>query len=196
MSYAMKVAKANAMGDPGLFGFIGKAIGSVAKVAGSILPGPLGGIAKVVGNVLVPAKPIKAATIAPSFPGIGTGLPVLRQLPDSSRTSGVSVGGLTIGTKTSFFPGAAPQQQGGGMGGTSTAIAPCDQRGFHRNRTGYYTQRYGWIEKGSVCVKNRRRNPLNPRALSRALARLTSAKKAVRCLGDFTVRSKKACGCR
>lgn len=199
MSYAMKVAKAQAMGDPGLLGFLGKAIGGVAKIAGGLLPGPIGGIAKLVGNVLVPAKSVKTATVTASLPGIGL-QGTAPQFPAPIGT-GIQIGGqrgVQIGAFPQFGPG------GGGGPGPGTAVGPlmggaagtpC-ARGYHFNRTGYYTKRYGWIEKGSVCVKNRRRNPLNPRALSRSLARLTSAKRAVRCLADFTVRSKKACGCR
>jgi len=195
VSYAMKVAKASARGDPGLFGFLGKAIGSVAKFAGSVLPGPVGTIAKLVGNTLVPAKPISVASVG-SMPGIG---PVLRgggiNLPMIPGRS------IPVGAAAPYPglvpPSIFPQQQPGGPDFSSPRPGVgCDQAGYHRNRTGYFTKRYGWVEKGSVCVKNRKRNPLNPRALSRSLARLTSAKKAVRCLADFTVRPKKACGCR
>ena len=44
MSLQIKVAKAQ--GDPGLFGFLGKAIGTVAKVGASFIPGPAGAITR------------------------------------------------------------------------------------------------------------------------------------------------------
>ena len=188
MSYAMKVARAQTLGDPGLFGFIGKAIGTVARVAGSVLPGPIGTVARVIGGQLVQAKPIKQASLqGGSLPGIGYGGP--------ARGPAIPIGAAkpfqgVVPPSILTLPGTVDQFA------TPRPGVGCDQPGFHRNRTGYYTKRYGWVEKGSVCVKNRRRNPLNPRALSRSLARLTSAKKAVRCLGDFTVRPKKSCGCR
>lgn len=191
MSYAMKVSKAQAMGDPGLFGFLGKAIGAVGKVAG-ILPGPLGLVGKVA-SVLTSggAKPIKLAT-AGSLPGIGG-----RQVPFPGLpgvTMPVPRGPLSL------FPQRGNIPQGGGGAdwepGTPGRMGACPTAGYHYNRTGYFTKRYGYIEKGSVCVKNRKRNPLNPRALSRAMARLTSAKRAARCLGEFSIRPRKACGCR
>lgn len=40
-----------------VFGFIKKAIGGVAKIAGSVLPGPVGAAAKAVGNALAPRAP-------------------------------------------------------------------------------------------------------------------------------------------
>ncbi len=77
----------------------------------------------------------------------------------------------------------APQTTTGALVG-SGAGTPCAS-GYHYNKTRYYSTRYGVVEKGSVCVKNRRRNPLNPRALSRAMSRVKSAQKAVRCLQLF-----------
>jgi len=185
----MKVAKANAMGDPGLFSFIGKAVGGIAKLAGSVLPGPIGSIAKVVGNVLVPAKPIRLASQG-SLPGVGITLP----RAGTGVTFPVGAAAPYPGMVPSLFPSTGPSP--GGQFASPQPGVGCDRPGYHRNKTGYFTKRYGFIEKGSVCVKNRKRNPLNPRALSRSLARLTSAKRAVRCLADYSIRPKKACGCR
>lgn len=42
--------------------------------------------------------------------------------------------------------------------------------GFHWNKQGYWTAG-GYVEKGTRMVKNRRMNPLNPRALRRAMRR-------------------------
>ena len=189
MSYSMKVAKASARGDPGLFSFLGKAIGTVAKVAGGLLPGPLGGIAKIVGNVLVPAKPISVASVG-SMPGVGLRGITLPVIPGRSIPVGAAAPypGLVP-------PSIFPQQQPGGDFASPRPGAACDQSGYHRNRTGYYTKRYGWVEKGSVCVKNRKRNPLNPRALSRSISRLSSAKNAARFLSRVSVREK-GCGCK
>lgn len=39
-------------GDPGLFGFLGKALGTVAGLASKILPGPAGAIAGTIGGFL------------------------------------------------------------------------------------------------------------------------------------------------
>jgi len=190
LSYAMKVAKSQAMGDPGLFGFLGKVVGAVGKVA-SIIPGPLG----VVGRVATAltsggAKPIKLASTG-SLPGIGG--PTVR-LPGTPINIPLPQGGFFRGNETQAGPGSVAT---GALVGTPIRApgAQCTP-GYHYNRTAYFTKRYGLIEKGTVCVRNRKRNPLNPRALSRAMSRLASAKKAARCLADFSIRPKKACGCR
>jgi hypothetical protein len=96
-----------AQGD--LFGFIGKALGGVAKVAGSFLPGPIGTIGKAVGSILAPSgvqrqNPI-GATLPPPVIGIRSlsgQLPVLR--PDSTVTkSGFNLGPLNIGSTTTAY---------------------------------------------------------------------------------------------
>jgi hypothetical protein len=90
----------------------------------------------------------------PLLPKVGPGIP---QLPDSTKTSGVSLfpGGPMVGTQTQYYSPAGPQ------GG--------DTRGFHLNKSGYYTKGGTYVAPRSKWVKNRRRNPLNPRALSRAI---------------------------
>lgn len=220
MSYAVKVgrynavARSGAMGDPGLFGFLGKAISGVAKVA-SFIPGPIGMIGGAVSgatgsrSTVVSQRPspgtVMTAGSIPSMSGLpGVGSPPL--IPSSVFP--ISIGGsrgINIGTAPTLTgPGGQPFGAGGlpyaPVGPTTGALVgtgahtPC-ARGYHYNRTGYFTKKYGYIEPGSVCVRNRRRNPLNPRALSRAMARLASAKKATRCLARYSIRERKACGC-
>lgn len=65
--------------------------------------------------------------------------------------------------------------------------------GYHWNRQGYFTKSQGWIPEGTKLVKNRRKNPLNPKAASRAIARLESAKNASRALSRVTIRKKSCC---
>jgi hypothetical protein len=185
MSYAMKVSRASARGDPGLLGFIGKAVGTI----GGLLPGPAGAIAQGVGGVITKAgtpgntgvKVLQTAILtkqAPALPGVG--------VPTGQQISGVNIGGtsgVTVGTIKQLAP---PQFNGVTSGSSSTAagVAICALKGTHMNRTGYYTQQ-GYVQAGTRCVKNRRRNPLNPRALSRAMSRIASAQKAVKCLHLF-----------
>jgi len=185
MSLAMALAKqgygaqggAYAQGDPGLFSFVGKAIGGIAGLAGKILPGPLGTIAKGVSSILTP-KPISVAKQSVMFPTI-QGQPL-------STGSGVKIGpgGVQVGTFPQIGTGlpSSPASTGPLVG--TKGITPC-ATGYHYNKTTYYSKKYGVIQKGTVCVKNRRRNPLNPRALSRSMARVKSAQKAVRCLQLF-----------
>lgn len=191
MSLAMRQARYSAVGDPGLFGFIGKALGTVAKIGGAIVPGIGGTVLKTVGNVLVPTKSVSMAkaTAAQSLPVLRSSntQPYFAGLPSSPPVlkagSGVSIGpgGVQIG---SYAPQLPAQSGTSGALVGSGAGTPCTA-GYHYNKTAYYTKRYGVVEKGSVCVKNRRRNPLNPRALSRAMSRVKSAQKAVKCLQLF-----------
>ena len=65
--------------------------------------------------------------------------------------------------------------------------------GYHYNKTSYYTKSEGWIEEGTKLVKNRRRNPGNTRAASRAMSRLTSAKSHMKMLNRVTIRKPEKC---
>lgn len=118
----------------------------------------------------------------------GTGIQVqFPQLP-----FGTGGGGIQIGQ----FQGPGPQP-GAPVGqalvrcGAGAALKPA-----HLNKSGYFVFRrpvagYGptYVPAGSRCVANRRMNPLNPRALSKAMTRLTSAKRASKMIGRISVRS-------
>jgi hypothetical protein len=62
--------------------------------------------------------------------------------------------------------------------------------GYHTNKTAYFLKDGTFIPKESRWVKNRRRNPLNPRAASRAIGRLESLKKATARFSRITIRKK------
>jgi hypothetical protein len=185
-------------GDPGLFGFIGKAIGTVAKVAGNIIPGPIGAVAKLAGTALAGnGKPQNPSLVAKPLPA--SVMPILQSqnLPQIPSQTGL----VNIVHPPALVPGVGMVANGGnqtqsGFGGSSTTTAAACERGYHRNKTGYYSKKYGYIPAGSVCVKNRKRNPLNPRALSRSIARISSAKNAAAFLSRVTVREKAGCGCK
>jgi hypothetical protein len=190
----MRVARSSARGDPGLLGFIGKAVGTI----GGLLPGPAGAIAKGVGGVIssqgqsgnVGTKVLQTAILTrnmPSLPGVG--------VPSGSQISGVNIGGtsgVTVGTIKQLAP---PQFNGvtGGSSSTAAGVAVCAMKGTHMNKTGYMTQQ-GYVAAGTRCVRNRRRNPLNPRALSRAMSRVASAQRAVKCLHLFAGPAARASG--
>lgn len=67
----------------------------------------------------------------------------------------------------------------------TTEVKLCCPGGMHANKADYFVKRrdangnfvggHDFVAEGSRCVANRRRNPLNPRALSRAMARTDSA---------------------
>lgn len=191
MSAAIKMAKANYQGDPGLFGFLGNiakgALGIATGGASTALLGAaqtiLGGAKKSSPSILVTSRPSAGTVLTagsipalPARPGIIAGA-------DSVVSRGVTLGPLNIGSQTVYGPTAQ--------------IAPAGPapRGKHLNKTGYFLKGGQYVAPGSRWVSNRRRNPLNPRALSRSMARLTSAKKAASGMARISIRDRK-CGCR
>lgn len=75
-------------------------------------------------------------------------------------------------------------------GGNGAAVG-CP-KGFHPNKSSYWRSDGGagaeFVDEGSICVKDRRRNALNPRALTRAVGRVKSAKTANKILSRITIR--------
>lgn len=174
-------------GDPGLFSFVGKAL----KKVGSILPGPFGAAAKAVGGLIAPGAPPVAATqaLVATQGGAPTGI-------------GISVGGargLQIGAFPQFPPEAGIAQQPVGTMLPQGFIPGCQLKGTRPNKSGYYKQvvkgnpaQVVYIPKGSVCVKSRRINIANPRALRRAVRRAQGfAKMARRVLTFVSARPPK-----
>lgn len=191
MSLAVRVAKSRYAGDPGLFSFLGKAVGTVAKGVIGFATGGIPGAAAAVAPSIFPPAPGKT-TSPPMASGFlplsttgqampGTGIQV--QFP---KLGGLGGGGVEIG----HFTGAGTAMVPAGVK-PGTCVAP----GFRTNKSHYYT-RGGEVMPGTKCVRTRRMNPLNPRAASRAMARLVSAKRAAKFLGRITIRSGKGCGCK
>ncbi len=166
------------MGDPGLFGFIG----NVLKTAAGAIPGPIGTITRS----FFPTQPTVGApisvagpTLFPSFPGRTS--PFFPQnVPQEAPNGRGTPRGADIQTGTGarqrFFPTGA------------TGLGEGCASGFHPNKSAYFLKNGTFVEAGSRCVKNRRRNPLNPRAASKAISRLESAKKAVGRINRITIR--------
>lgn len=163
---------------------------------------PTSSIARLVQQVTTQrtpmAAPRPAINVVSTQPfAAGPGMPVLKALPQGIPAlprpdSTVTRGGLTIpglvqagGSTTTYYSPQQPAAQNGAC-----------PKGHHLNKTGYYSRRAGgWVAAGTVCVKNRRRNPLNPRALSRSISRISSAKNAAKFLSRVTVREG-GCGCK
>lgn len=185
MSYAMKVARRGRYGDPGLFGVLGGIVKTVTGVAGTVLPGPIGTVAKGISNAL-PGKNLFAPRAPVLLPQPGPGglsfpsSPPVISMPGTGLTSGVPISS-----------GGMPVDMGGAKG--------CNA-GYHLNKSGYWSNKNkllpgaSWTAPHSTCVKRRRMNPLNPRAISRAIRRLESAKRATSRLSRITVRG--GCGCK
>lgn len=114
------------------------------------------------------------------------------QLPDSVKVTG---SGTSIGPGGSLF--ATGDVSGtayfSNNAGTAMTCATNHQlRGYHVNKTTYRTLDGTLVQAGTKCVKNRRRNALNPRALSRAVSRVAAAKKYATMLDRIEIKPRRS----
>ena len=183
-------------GDPGLFGSIGRFLGGAATTVGGFLPGPAGTILTKAGSLIsgtntVIGRPVSVAAAQP-VAAQSAGL-VAQDRSVTERLRDVIDVDFPFGGE----PGFGVQFFGGG-GGKSTAVpAPANGKcmgGFHRNKASYFLKDGTRILKGTVCVKNRRRNDLNDRAASNAIKRLEGARKAIKNIQRVSIRCARCPG--
>lgn len=188
MSLAIKAARAGGRrfqtvdprGDPGLFGAIGGALrgGFTSLISGGnpITGAVAGGVRgfRGGGKKGAPALPRGGGGgMLPVVPAPGvTGL-IQRFAPGGS--TGLVVQG----------PTAVASTNGGGC-----------PSGSHPNKSDYFLRDGSFVPKGSRCVKNRRRNPMNPKALDRAISRVDSGKRLQSKLAEITTKKFTAAGHR
>ena len=161
MSLAVKRARAGsqggigrgravASGDPGLFGgILGAVKGGLSSLVsgGNPIAGAISGGTRGFRGPARNPSPMLSTPQLPAFvPGPGTG------------RVGRGVQALLPGGKTGF---------------EGLEKAPS---GYHWNKTGYFLRDGSYVAPGSKLVKNRRKNPLNVRALSRAISRVEGGK--------------------
>lgn len=141
------------VGDPGLFGFLGKVIKKAAPVLGRFF-GPVG---TIVGAAIGASEATKAlvAVGQPNIPG-----PIA---PPSMPGVGQMVG-QALGAGIGAYAGSRP------MGG----VCPS---GYHPAKDG-----------SGRCVRNRRMNVANARALRRSMRRVKGFEKLARKTISFTRR--------
>lgn len=188
-----------------LLGFIGKALtfgvdvatgnvaGAVATATSIIKPSStqptaMPGSGQVIGTsvpVTRRAIDVVSSMFAPGEPGqpgsiFTTALPT----PDSVVVKGSGVmtpiGSAGSASATAYFSNSA---------GTALACVP-GARGHHLNKTAYTLKNGTRVEKGTRCVSNRRRNPLNPRALNRAVSRVAAAKRYAKLLDRIEIKGR------
>lgn len=156
--------------------------GLTGAIGGFLTGGPagavVGGIAGAMGGGGGPSVP----TFAPQGGG-STGILQSNPLP------GIQIGKTTI-NPGSILPGGQPFIQP-----TRTVMAApgvCAMRGYHPVKQ---HGKYG--AAGSYCVRNRQMNPLNPRALKRALKRAEKFEHfARRVVNARYFSTHKSCGCK
>jgi len=140
-------------GDPQLGGLI--SLG--ARLAGRGIRGLLG---RISGRSLVRA-------------GVGTA--AVAALPAVSRTMGR---GMDIGIP---MPGGATIRPGAMLPGGTPFFTPGEcPKGFRKNKSSYFLKNGQHVPRGSKCVRYRRMNVANTRALKRSTRRLTSFENLVK----------------
>jgi len=165
-------------GDPGLFDVF-KRLGKAA--IGFATGGPTGAVRAILQPSTRPSQRVQ--TFA-DFAGPTVSRPPIGQV---SRPSGGTIPIISIpgvrGALQQFFPGGETglQVAGSALGVPAMNGGGCAS-GFHPNKSSYMT-RAGFVEKGTKCVRNRRRNLSNGRANTRALRRMAAWDKQERKLG-------------
>jgi hypothetical protein len=161
-------------GDPGLFSFVGKALGGVAKLGTNIVRAGLG---------LQAPQALPTLSLAGYSPGqfAGPQSGLINIGPAGSPQTGL----LNIGTRPGFLPGMA-----------------CP-KGFRVNKSTYIRRGGGMaklppglVVKGTTCVRARRMNVGNARALRRSLRRVAGFAKLVKRSKRAIARAAAAVGVR
>jgi len=164
---SLAIQRAKYTGDPGFFG--------------DIFSGIKGGIKGAIGGFIgapVPAAPIAGPGSVPFPFASGTFNPPFAGAPGVGFSAQVGTGGQMT------LPGMPPMVNGGAGGMKGMA-------GYHPNKTGYFLKSGAYVAPNSKWVKNRKRNPANARATSRAITRVKGAKRYAQSLNSITIRKKK-----
>jgi len=96
-------------------------------------------------------------------------------------------GGFRIDPRAAF-PGGAPFISR--MPAANGCPPNGSMAGYHLNKSDYFVKSGEFVPEGTRWVKNRKRNPANARATSRAISRITGAKKYASALGRISIRKK------
>jgi hypothetical protein len=150
----------------------------------------------VPGTGILPGDPLQPPNILPEgpdlfwdplIPGVGVGL-----CPPGTSCVGVSplgvciggcvpsVGGDGGGGSGLIGPGTGQPGTGTGAIGSQAPVNGCCPAGHHKNKSAYWRMengQYVYVLPKTRCVRNRRRNPLNPAAADRSISRLRSASR-------------------
>jgi len=208
----------NYQGDPGLFDFLKKTAQVGLGLAG-MLPG-VGGIARgISGAIFPPAPGTTTYSQMPSIsrmPQVPTGMPgsgIPQGRHEVARTAScppgfgkiawsantamctppLRIGPITIPTTGQLpFLGVQPgPDPNGAMPGDGAMLAGRPAvSGYHWNKSGYFLKSGEYVSAGTKMVKNRRRNPANPRATSNAITRIKGAKRYAKSLSAISIRKK------
>jgi len=219
MSASIAISKQNYMGDPGIFGFLKGAAKGALGVA-SAIPGIGGfaGAARNLlfpGDARIN---IPGASTLPSLPRGGRIPAAPLAMPGSGRPTGGECPPWGSGRRDCLAAQAAGQSRGqiqvpGALGaiqrflpgGETGMMADPSQfdvttkmlagkstgwPGYHWNKSSYFLMSGEYVPAGTRAVRNRRRNPCNPRAVSRALGRVKAAKRFAKSISHVSIRKR------
>jgi len=180
--------------------FLGDLAGvALGGLGGFIAGGPLGAAAGALGVLMqqqggappgsttipqpgLPRVPVDFRTFVPQQATGGGGALPPQQQP-MAQTGGIKIGPMQIGGGSYPIGGQIPTtdeqllQQLAVRGAQVASVAMGCPSGYHANKTSYFLKDGTYVPRGSRCVRNRRRNPLNFRALNRSISRVKQAHK-------------------
>jgi len=162
MSLMMSTARAPyrqdpGMGDPGIFGSLRK-FGNFGIKTALGMTG-FGGGAAAVSAAVGAAGGRRKPSVMPTVRGPQNGGQVMVPRPGVIGKIQRAIPGGFTGTMVS---------DGEGLG--------CGSK-YRPNKSSYFLKDGTFVEKGTRCVRRRQRNPTNPRAMSRAIARIDAGKR-------------------
>jgi len=88
--------------------------------------------------------------------------------------------------KTPGVGGALERLFPGGATGMMPGCPPMS--GYHANKSDYFLKSGEFVPAGTRMVRNRKRNPANARATSRAISRIVGAKRYAKSLSRVSIR--------
>ena len=142
----------------------GQMVGGLG-LAGLALPGLAAAGRRFFGSVARKVFSRKGAQAAAVTGGLAVADVGMRRLPQMDVT----------------MPGGAQFRPFGLLPGGVPAFTPGEcPKGMRKNKSSYFLKDGTFIPKGSKCVRYRRRNEANTRALKRATSRLTSFERLVK----------------
>jgi len=184
MSRAIKAAKFQ--GDPGLFGFIGKAVSKVTSLAAGAAR--FGFSQTPLGQAVAIAK----AKFGPAAVGFAQRTDFTALGPPPAFTTEPSVS--LVNPQGTGRTAIANVEVGTQVLRDTSAPDGCPQ-GMRRNKSNYFKRTPGgsvvFVPKGMACVKIRRMNAGNTKATRRAISRIKSAQRLKDALSSITIRKKK-----
>jgi len=200
---SMSIARSKYTGDPGFFDFIK----GVAGVATSFIPVVGEGISRrimsigrqppvpVAGPGGINLRPGGFMDLRGSWGDVASryGMTVKEaQTAQKARGGSSDVSVLQARTRDIPRPGFGAMVERWAPGG-ATGMMPgpmMNMSGYHANKSDYFLKSGEYVPAGTRMVRNRKRNPANARATSRAISRVVGAKRYAKALSRISIRKK------